>query len=113
MLKVLVCGSRSWTDLKRISKRISLLPKDSLVIQGGASGADIMARHAAKLYGLHYAEVPALWENGRGAGPTRNLVMLDLEPDLVIAFQKGNSRGTQHTIDHARKRGINVEVHRD
>lgn len=36
--------------------------------------------------------------------------MLGLEPDLVIAFSTG-SRGTQFTIDQARKRGIPVEIH--
>jgi hypothetical protein len=37
--------------------------------------------------------------------------MLDTKPDLVLAFQRDGSRGTQHTIDEARKRGIPVEVH--
>jgi hypothetical protein len=36
--------------------------------------------------------------------------MLDDEPDRVLAFQRNGSRGTQHTIDEARRRGIPVEV---
>jgi hypothetical protein len=36
--------------------------------------------------------------------------MLDTGPDLVLAFQRNGSRGTQHTIDEARARGIPVEV---
>lgn len=110
-MKVLVCGSRNWTNRDAINQRIAELPSGSIVIQGGAPGADIMARHAAALADLHWAEVPAMWRNGRGAGFARNRAMLDLGPDLVIAFQRDNSRGTQHTIDEARRRGIVVEVH--
>lgn len=52
-----------------------------------------------------------LWESfGQRAGYLRNLAMLQLEPDLVIAFTNG-SPGTQHTIDEARRRGIPVEIH--
>jgi hypothetical protein len=54
---------------------------------------------------------PADWERyKRRAGIIRNLEMLDQEPDLVIAFWDGKSRGTAHTIGEARRRGIPVEV---
>jgi hypothetical protein len=54
---------------------------------------------------------PADWRGkGRRAGILRNLAMLDDEPDRVLAFQRNGSRGTQHTIDEARRRGIPVEV---
>lgn len=111
-MKVLVCGSRDWPDRDAINARVAELPLGSIVIQGGAKGADLMARHAAALANLHCAEVPAMWRNGRGAGFARNRAMLDLGPDLVLAFQRAGSRGTQHTIDEARRRGIPVEVHR-
>jgi hypothetical protein len=112
-MRVLVCGSRDWDDCDTINRRVAELPQGSIVIQGGARGADRMARHAAALAGLHCAEVPALWRNGKGAGPARNRAMLDLEPDLVIAFQRdaSHSHGTQHTVDEARRRGIPVEVY--
>lgn len=108
---VVVCGSRGWTDRDAINRRVAALPPGSIVIQGGATGADIMARHAAALANLHWAEMPAMWRNGNGAGHARNRAMLDLRPDLVIAFQRNGSRGTQNTIDEARCRGIAVEVH--
>lgn len=111
MLKVIVCGSRDWTDREAINKRVALLPKNTLIIHGAARGADLMAKHAAALANLHCADIPAMWRNGRKAGFDRNTVMLELEPDLVIAFQRNGSNGTQDTIDKARGRGINVEVH--
>ena len=36
--------------------------------------------------------------------------MLDEKPDEVIAFQLNSSKGTQHTIDNALKRGIPTRV---
>lgn len=54
-----------------------------------------------------YAIVPANWDVfDRRAGPVRNSWMLDLKPDLVIAFPGG--RGTQNMVEQAKKRGIKV-----
>lgn len=63
------------------------------------------------------ASTPLGWEPywdlyRKRAGFLRNCAMLDLEPDLVIAFTTG-SPGTQLTINEARKRGISVEVFGD
>ena len=110
-MRVLVCGSRGWDDEVRITNRLADLPDGTLIICGGADGADLIARDRARLLGLHTAEVRPLWSRfGKRAGHVRNAVMLDLEPDLVIAFTLGTA-GTQGTIDGARKRGIPVEVH--
>ena len=51
------------------------------------------------------------WEiYGRSAGALRNRAMLDLKPDLVLAFRVAMSSGTTDCIDEARMRGIPVEV---
>jgi hypothetical protein len=106
----LVCGSRNWTDEFTIAKRVRELPEGSIIIHGGADGADAFAHDQAHRNGLHTAVVLPLWDKyGRAAGPKRNHAMLDLRPDLVIAFSTG-SQGTQTTIDEARRRGISVEV---
>ena len=114
-MKVLVCGSRDWADISAIKNAIYGLPTGAIVIHGGAIGADKNAGHFATRRGLFVAEVPVKgqhWElYGHGAGPARNCAMLDLRPDLVLAFQRNCSRGTQHTIDEAHRRGIPVEVH--
>jgi hypothetical protein len=109
-VKVVVCGSRDWTDAAAIADRLDKLPWP-FIIEGGAEGADNIAGNYAVRRGLPHATVPANWlRYGKRAGHLRNGWMLDLQPDLVIAFQRNGSRGTQNTIDEARRRGIPVEV---
>ena len=110
-MRVLVCGSRNWPDAGVIILQLARLPKDAVVVHGGARGADRCAGRAAAMYGLTVEEHPADWNrHGKRAGVMRNLEMLDSGIDLVLAFQCEGSRGTQHTIDEARRRGVPVEV---
>src|SRR6266540_5681183 len=95
--KVLVCGSRDWTDRKSINKVFKELPIDTIIIHGAARGVDTLAHEYADAYGFKIDKYPANWElYGKRAGFIRNLEMLDQSPDLVLAFQKNKSRGTQH-----------------
>jgi hypothetical protein len=111
---VLVCGSRSLASAAAatvVRRRIAQLPVGSLVISGGASGPDAYAYLAATNRGLETRVFLADWEtHGKRAGIMRNLKMLDQNPDLVIAFYDGKSRGTRHTIGEARRRGVPVEI---
>lgn len=112
-MKVLVCGDRNWTDFDTVMKRLSILPKDSIIIQGGCRGADRMSLLACNKLGLKCMEVKADWEkHGRSAGPIRNRVMLDMNPELVIAFHDDlmSSKGTRDTVTEAMKRGIMFET---
>lgn len=109
-MRVLICGSRAWTDEQAVWDRLDALAPDE-VIHGGARGADTMADRWASERGVRSHPFYADWaSDGKRAGILRNLAMLDEEPDLVIAFQLAGSRGTQHTIDEARRRDIPVEV---
>lgn len=110
-MKVLVCGSRDWPDPDMIRARLNLFPFRCEIIHGGARGADHWAGVFANALGHEERVFPADWRGkGKRAGYLRNLAMLDQQPDLVLAFQRNGSRGTQHTIDEARRRGIPVEV---
>lgn len=111
-MKILVCGSRDWLNGTTIQEVLAKLPKDCVVIEGGAEGADALASVAAEALGLHTARVRVLWRHfpGKVAPLKRNDAMLRLKPDKVIAFQKNGSRGTQYTINAARNLGIPVEV---
>ena len=107
---VVVCGSREWADAAPIRAHLYEL-QPSIVIEGGALGADRLARIEAQGLGIHVATVAAQWERYRkAAGPRRNLAMIDLRPDRVLAFWVGGSPGTKHMIDLAKKAGVAVEV---
>lgn len=123
---VVVCGSRKFSDpLKAtaaIVSRVGRLPRSTALVHGDAAGADRLAAAAAKRIGFAIVAFPAHWQvhsddcrcKGYGwcreAGKRRNLEMLDLKPDLVIAFWNGSSTGTLHTITNARERGLPLEV---
>lgn len=110
-MKVLICGSRDWTDRDAIRRRIQTCGPGTEIIHGNARGADTLASEVAFALGLPCTPFPADWRtHGKRAGILRNLAMLDEQPDLVIAFQINDSRGTQHTIDEARRRGIRLWV---
>lgn len=128
-MKVVVTGSRRWSDMGVIRAAIDRLPDRSTVIVGGALGADTEAEGAARLRGHTVIVMRAAWavsartprERIRrrpdgstydsGAGFERNLRMLDERPDLVLAFWRGRSSGTRHTIGEAMKRDIPLELH--
>jgi hypothetical protein len=121
-VRVLVCGSRDWSDKAAIWRSLSALPGEHepvVIVHGAASrkvrgveqSADMLAAAVARELGFSVDPFPANWSHyGKAAGFIRNLAMLDTQPDRVFAFQRNGSRGTQHTIDEARKRGIPVDV---
>jgi hypothetical protein len=113
-MRVLICGSRAWDDELKLWELLDTLHHQhnfEYVIVGGARGADTMAEGWARDRGIHGKRVPANWErDGRGAGFKRNLRMLEMWPDLVVGFIQGESRGSWHTISHARDRGIETLV---
>jgi hypothetical protein len=113
-VKVLVTGSRDLVTIGAVRDRISALSLDDVLIHGGARGADTLAAVCARERGMWVVEVACggtHWRRfGRRAGHLRNVVMLDLDPDLVIAFWDGSSPGTRGMMAAATLRGIPVEV---
>lgn len=85
----------------------------SLIISGGASGADKLAEEIALLQRIPIRIVRANWATyGKAAGPMRNGAMLGLEPDLVLAFhpKSGITKGTLDMVTKARKAGVEVRI---
>lgn len=114
-MKVLVCGSRTWTDYGAIYRALSELVEERgrfVVMHGAARGADRLAGAAALRLGLEVIEYPADWKrHGRRAGYVRNEEMLGAGPDLVVAFHRDSSPGTAHMISVVRRAGIEVIVY--
>lgn len=115
MNTVLVCGSRHWADRQAIYNRLSLLPKNTVIVHGDCRGADQLAGSVAQELGLAVVACPANWEeHGRSAGPIRNRAMLnEFNPELVIAFTQDitQSRGTAHMVRLANERKIATEIY--
>jgi hypothetical protein len=113
-MKVLVCGSRGWKDAVLIEAVLKTLPRGSEIISGGARGADQLAATIGRRLGFTVTEFPVDWKkdgvyNPR-AGLDRNDLMLDQQPDKVIAFWTGGSTGTGYTVGAARLRSIPVDI---
>jgi hypothetical protein len=114
MTRVLVCGGRDFSDRATLTAALDRLHAErgfTLVIAGGARGADTMAEEWAASRGVPCDVYMAEWERlGRKAGPIRNARMLtEGNPDLVVAFPGG--RGTAHMVRIARRAGVGmVEV---
>lgn len=110
--RILVTGSRDWTDRDIIRKVLSWLPPGSTVVHGAARGADTIAAEEAKALGLTVEAHPADWKrHGKAAGPIRNQKMIDAGPyDAVFAFPLPDSIGTRDCIERARKAGYEVAV---
>lgn len=109
-MKVLICGGRDFSDRDFIFKSLDQLHAEhhfSLLIHGGARGADSLAGEWAIAREIEFKIFPADWEQyGRSAGMIRNSQMLNQKPDLVVAFSGG--RGTQNMIDISNKAGALV-----
>lgn len=112
--RVLICGSRHWTRAQPIKAFVTALPIDAVVITGGATGVDSLADMYAKERGMSTVVVAisrALWRRlGTQAGPVRNRLMLDLEPDAVVYFHTDDpllrGSGTYDCVTEAEARGI-------
>lgn len=116
-MKVLVTGSRNWTDREAIIKAFSEYGFESKVtlISGACpTGADAIAEELAERRGWNIERHPADWQkHGRAAGPIRNQQMVDRKPDLVLAFILNGSKGASGTVAMARKAGLRVKVYEE
>ena len=112
-MRVLVCGGRDFCNdrlLYRSLHALHALYGVTLLIEGGARGADRLAREWAVKTGVEVKTYPADWDkHGRSAGPIRNeKMLLDGKPELVIAFPGG--KGTAHMVALAEKAGVQVKT---
>lgn len=114
-MKILVCGSRNWTDEDAIRNAITKELPVSEIIHGGARGADTIVGQVAAEMGVPVKVFKADWDrHGKAAGPIRNKQMLDeSKPDAVLAFPLGESKGTWHMIRIAKNAGVRVTVYGD
>ena len=80
-MRVLVCGGRDFNNPDWLSCTLGELSRGAkwtVLINGGARGADRQAQEWALANGIHVETYDADWHaHGRAAGPIRNQRMLD------------------------------------
>lgn len=118
-MRVLVCGSRDYDNAAAMNTILLFTNATrgiSVIIQGEARGADLMAKAWAIKNNIQHMDFPANWKKyGRGAGPIRNKQMLDEgKPDLVIAFPTNGdlaaTKGTKNMVKQAEEYGIETVI---
>jgi predicted Rossmann-fold nucleotide-binding protein len=104
-MKILVCGGRDFNDKERLDGYLqSVIDEQNekvAIIQGGARGADALAKAFAVRHGIPCIEILPNWVfYGKRAGHLRNYYMLEYcEPNFIIAFPGG--AGTANMIKQA------------
>ncbi len=119
--RVAIVGSRDYPHPKRVGDYVRGLPADSIVVSGGcANSPDEWAERAARARGLKVWIFPVdtvgLPEDGDerriefGKRAYARNAKIVTACDRVVAFHDGESRGTNNTINLARRHGKPVEV---
>lgn len=102
-MRVLVCGGRDYQGRVDCLSTLDI----SLLIHGGARGADLRSASYVKSQGIHAVCVDALWNYyGKSAGFRRNSTMLLLQPEYCVAFPGG--AGTNMMVSLCEKQNITV-----
>jgi predicted Rossmann-fold nucleotide-binding protein len=110
-MRILVCGGRDYRNVSAVINALAALHAKrpiTALIEGGAKGADQIARAWAEQCGWPVLTFKADWQrHGKRAGPLRNARMIaEGRPDGVIAFPGG--RGTADMVSQARAAGLTV-----
>ena len=116
MKRILITGSRTWTNTGLIDEMLSIAwgylggDPETVIVSGACpEGADLLCEQWAEAHGLQVERHPADWKRHlKRAGFIRNAEMVDLGADLCVAFIKDKSKGATMCATLAEKAGINT-----
>jgi len=112
-MKVIIAGSRDFDDyelLRSYCDHVLQNQTDIEIVSGTAKGADHLGERYAIEKGYRVKRFSANWEkHGRSAGYIRNEEMANYA-DALIAFWNGNSKGTEHMINLAKKYKLYIRI---
>lgn len=127
-MRVIIAGGREFTDYNMLKKECIEVFKQLKneghntqrsnieIISGTARGADRLGEQFAEEFALLLRQFPADWNAyGKRAGYLRNAQMAkyaseDEELGVLIAMWNGESKGTKHMIDLAKRYKLRVFV---
>lgn len=118
MFYCLVVGSRTFRDYGLLAEKLDALlcnQSEVTIVSGGAKGADSLAEEYAEDRGYECVVFPAYWnEYGKVAGYIRNKEMhafiAQFEKRGCVAFWNGQSKGTRHNFELAKKYNTPLRV---
>lgn len=109
-MRIAIIGSRDYPDWRVVKEYVRTLPRDTVIVSGGARGVDRIAVMEARRQRMMTEVYPAEWDaHGKAAGIIRNKTIV-ARADKVVAFWDGTSPGTAHTIRLAKAAGKPVTV---
>ena len=111
---MIVAGSRHIDDYDLVCRAIQESGFTiSEIVEGGARGADRLARRFAQEHGIECDTFEADWNRyGKKAGPLRNSEMAEYG-DGCVAVPAPSSRGTWDMVKKARANYLTTYVHRE
>lgn len=110
-MRIAIIGSRNFNDYNLVTE--TLLPyksKITLIVSGGAKGADSLGEKWAIKNNIQTLIFPADWDkHGKRAGFIRNEDIIK-NCDGVLAFWDGGSKGTAHSLSLAEKYNKPIKI---
>lgn len=105
-MKLAIIGSRNFSDKSAATdafRMIHAATPVSLIISGGARGADRIGAQIAADFGIELKEYIPDWDkHGKSAGFIRNADIIG-NCEAVLCFWDGVSKGTAHSLSLAKK----------
>ena len=110
-MKLAIIGSRTFNDPQLLKESLSpYVSKITLVISGGAKGADLLGEYWANANNIETLIFYPDWDtHGKRAGFIRNADIIK-NCDCCIAFWDGISKGTAHSISLCIKQNIPYKI---
>lgn len=110
MVKLAVIGSRGFNDYNLLKSVLEPVKNQiSLIISGGAKGADTLAERFANENNIETLIFIPDWSKGKRAGYERNKQIVEA-CDIIITFWDGKSKGTQHSFKLAEKYNKRIKI---
>jgi len=106
-MKVIIAGSRSFTDIERVFSELDSYHfwyfDITECVCGMANGVDIIGKEWCLTKNIPVKEFPADWDkHGKAAGPIRNKQMAEYS-DCAIVIWDGKSKGSKNMIEQMKK----------
>ena len=114
-MRLIIAGGREFNDYELLKEKVDYLLRHKKgetieIVSGKARGADSLGERYAKDNGYTVKEFPADWNtHKKSAGYIRNQEMANYATHC-ICFWDGESKGTKHMIDIAKKENLSLRV---